>query len=85
MLHVLGVRRAVHGRLAAELVERVLRLSLRRLGVRLETSLQLASYLRFKHHIATSTANYTIENSGKISDFELALDTYWDKLQGKLE
>jgi len=30
-------------------------------------------------------ANYTIENSGKISDFELALDTYWDKLQGKLE
>ncbi len=30
-------------------------------------------------------ANYTIENSSKISDFELALDTYWDKLQGKLE
>ena len=29
-------------------------------------------------------ADYTIENSGKISDFELALETYWDKLQKKL-
>tara|TARA_Y100001970_G_scaffold159791_1_gene195539 strand:- start:24042 stop:24647 length:606 start_codon:yes stop_codon:yes gene_type:complete len=29
-------------------------------------------------------ANYTIENSNKISDFKLALDTYWNKLQEKL-
>ena len=38
VLHILGVRRAVHSRLAAELVERVLGLSLRRLRVRLKTS-----------------------------------------------
>ena len=34
--------------------------------------------------IRINFANYTIENSSKISDFELALDTYWDKLQKKL-
>ena len=56
VLHVLGVRRAVHGRLAAELVERVLGLSLRRLGVRLETSLQVASRFHL-HPVGTSTAD----------------------------
>merc|ERR1719261_1240386 len=38
VLHVLGVRRTVDGRLARELVEGLLRLSLRRLRVRLEAS-----------------------------------------------
>ena len=57
VLHVLRVRRAVHRRLAAELVERALRLSLRGLGVRLETSPKLDS--RF----GTSTATPTLLGS----------------------
>merc|ERR1719313_998429 len=70
VLHVLRVRRTVDGRLARELVERLLRLSLRRLRVRLE-----ASEVRLDHleHADDATALGLHTRVGLIEDLRLLL------------
>merc|ERR1719160_1343498 len=70
VLDVLGVRRAVHGRLAAELVERALRLSLRGLRVRLETREVRGDHLEHAKHTAVLRLHAGV---GLIEDLRLLL------------
>merc|ERR1719321_246450 len=70
VLHVLGVRSAVHRRLAAELVERALRLSLRGLGVRLETREVRGDHLQHAEHTAVLRLHAGV---GLVEDLRLLL------------
>merc|ERR1719321_2037633 len=70
VLNVLGVGSAVHRRLAAELVERALRLSLRGLGVRLETREVRGDHLEHAEHTAVLRLHAGV---GLVEDLRLLL------------
>merc|ERR1719327_973382 len=70
VLHVLRVRRAVHGRLARKLVERFLRLGLRRLRVRLKAGEVRLDHLEHANH---TTALGLHARVGLIEDLRLLL------------